>query len=349
MRSYRNLVVSILGWMLFIIPPALWGQLDLALTFTDASGNTMPYRLFIPVDNMTPGEEIPIVLFLHGAGEKGSDNTQQVASHVGGLITATQGSQFTAVLVAPQLPDQGSNRWFNTIIDNGDGTATTAFAMVLGMLEKAMADYSVDRNRQYLTGLSLGGEGTWVLAQDNPGRFAAIAPMSGRTSLFTWKVDALKEIPTWVYHGVDDTVVPFIDSVNLVTAIRNAGGQPLFSRVDGNHTIWAPIYSGGIYSDDATGYSSDLYTWMFSHTLTSPPAPVLNIQTDGTDWLIEMPSEEGVLYQLKSSQSLDDPVASWVSAALPQAGTGAVLSFLLPVADWPAAPTRFFIVQADWE
>jgi hypothetical protein len=88
---------------------------------------------------------------------------------------------------------------------------------------------------------------------------------------------------------------------------------------------------------------------MFSQTLKSPPAPVLNIQADGTDWLIEMPSEEGVRYQLKSSQSLDDPVASWGSAALPQAGTGAVLSFLLPVADWPAAPARFFIVQADWE
>lgn len=331
------------------MPSALWGQLDLSLTFTDASGNTMPYRLFIPTDHMTPGEAIPIVVFLHGAGEKGSDNTQHVDSHVGGLIAATQGSQYTSVLVAPQLPDQGGNRWFSTSINNGNGTTTTAFAMVLGMLEKAMADYNVDGNRQYLTGLSLGGEGTWVLAQENPGRFAAIAPLSGRTSLFTWKLDVLKEIPTWVYHGEDDNVVPFIDSVNLVTAIRNAGGEPLFSRVDGKHTIWAPIYDGGIYDDDATDYSADLYTWLFSHAQAAPPVPELNIEADDTDWRIEMPSQEGVLYQLKSSQSLDDPLASWVSAASPQAGTGAVLSFLLPVADWPATPTRFFIVQADWE
>ena len=276
MKSFPSITCIVMGLAVLALGSTAFGQnLDLSLTYTDANGNTMPYRMFVPQAYMTPGQDVPVVLFLHGAGEKGDNNNDQVASHVGGLISNTQGSEFTGILVAPQLPDQGSNRWFSTVINNGNGTSTTAFDMVMGMVDKAIVDYDIDVDRQYLTGLSLGGEGTWVLAQENSDRFAAIAPMSGRTTTFTWDVDALKEIPTWAFHGDSDNVVPYQDSVDIVTAIEAAGGDPLFTTVDGGHAIWSPIYDGGVYADDATGYSSDLYTWMYSQSVPEPATMTL--------------------------------------------------------------------------
>jgi predicted peptidase len=250
--------------------PAHAQNLDLSLTYTDIHGNSMPYRMFVPQAHMSPGEKVPVVLFLHGAGEKGSNNTSQVASHVNGLISTTQGSAFTGILIAPQLPDQGANRWFDTTINNGGGTPATAFDMVLGMVDDAIATRGGDAGRQYLTGLSLGGEGSWVLAQEQPDRFAALAPMSGRTSLFTWEPDTLADIPTWAFHGDSDAVVPYQDSVDLIDAIEGAGGSPRFTTIDGGHTIWAPIYDGGVYADDGGGAATDLYTWMYSYSIPEP-------------------------------------------------------------------------------
>jgi predicted peptidase len=182
------------------------------------------YLLYLPEGYGELRQMWPLVLFLHGAGERGSD-VNAVRRH-GPPKLVDQGKEFPFILVSPQCPEDES--W--------------SVPVVRALLDEVQDRYAVDSSRVYLTGLSMGGNGTWRLGTMCPERFAALAPVCG------WgdpdRVCVLKDVPVWVFHGRKDRVVPFRKSEEMVKALRACGGNVRFTAYpDAAHDSWTETYS----------------------------------------------------------------------------------------------------------
>ena len=163
-------------------------------TFKNADGTTSPYVVFVPKD-YDGTKESPVMLFLHGAGETKSDkkgSKMPVEVGIGPAIKKRE-KTFPFIVVIPQAENFG---W---------GAETKNAKRALAMLDEVMKEYKTDAKRQYLTGLSMGGMGTWSIALAQPDRFAAIAPICGRGD--TKMADKIKDLPCWCFHGDADTAV----------------------------------------------------------------------------------------------------------------------------------------------
>ncbi|WP_269539526.1 dienelactone hydrolase family protein [Cerasicoccus fimbriatus] len=196
------------------------------------------YLLYLPEGyEDDKAKEWPMMIFLHGSGERGND-LAKVARH-GPLKHVRDGKEFPMIIVAPQCPHGHS--W----------EVETLNAFYDDMIEK----YRVDPNRVYLTGLSLGGHGTWTWAANNPERFAAIAPVCGWGPDVDYQV--LSDMPIWAFHGSEDQAVKLERGQKAITAVSESGGNPEFTVYEGvGHNSWDPAYN-----NDA------LYDWMLSHSL----------------------------------------------------------------------------------
>jgi predicted peptidase len=196
----------------------------------------LEYLLALPDEyGRDKSREWPLVLFLHGSGERGSDLNKVIAH--GPPKLAAQGKQFPFILVSPQCPD--NQRW----------DAETLNALI----DDIVGRYSVDRRRVYCTGLSMGGFGTWELACAYPDRFAAIAPVCGGGEPF--RAYALKNVPAWVFHGAKDPVVDPERSQEMVKAIEKTGGTVKFTLYpEAGHDSWTATYD-----------NPELYEWMLTH------------------------------------------------------------------------------------
>lgn len=234
-------------------------------TVTDGS-NSMPYRLFRPAGHDTAGATFPLVLFLHGAGERGNNNTSQVNSHIDGLVNATQSATYASYLLAPQVPS--GQQFVNVPFNTGSYTnatapaASTSMNLTIQLVEELIQTLNVDRGRVYVTGLSMGGYGTWDIIARRPSLFAAAVPMSGGGNTDTGGL--IDQIPLWAFHGSADGTVPVAGSRNMIAAMEAAGGTPEYTELAGQgHVIWSPIYS------DVTT-SGQLYPWMYSQAIPEP-------------------------------------------------------------------------------
>jgi len=197
-----------------------------AQTFTAKDGKTLKYLFYVPEDYAKSRKPWPVVLFLHGAGERG-DDLEKVKVH-GPPRLAAQGKKLSFIGISPQCPERA---WWTSEVD-----------VLKALLDDIAAKYNVDENRVYLTGLSMGGFGTWALAIDQPTRFAAIAPICGKGD--PAKVAVLKDVPTWVFHGAKDNVVPLKESQVMVDALRAAGGNPKFTIYpEAGHDSWTETYN----------------------------------------------------------------------------------------------------------
>ena len=197
---------------------------------------SLKYLLYLPADYGRTDRRWPLLLFLHGAGERG-DNLDLVQKH-GPPKRIAAGEEFPFIVVSPQCP---RGAWW------------TPEALKI-LLDELAATYAVDADRVYVTGLSMGGFGTWALAIDQPNRFAAIAPICGMGD--TSQAERIKHIPTWVFHGAKDPVVPvkgtrkfrggdkqLHGSQDMVDAIKAAGGDPKFTLYpDAKHDSWTETY-----------------------------------------------------------------------------------------------------------
>ena len=195
------------------------------------------YLKYLPKD-YDGKTKFPLLLFLHGAGERG-DNLEKVAVH-GPPKLIKQGKQFPFIVISPQCP-KGS-RWDPDALD--------------AMLDKIIKSHAVDESRIYCTGLSMGGFGTWALGSSNPNRFAAFAPICGggvdRTAFNAFE---MWKKPVWVFHGDADKVVPLEESERMVRALKRRGGKPKFTIYKGvNHDSWTETYD-----------NPKLYEWFLSH------------------------------------------------------------------------------------
>lgn len=195
------------------------------------------YLLYLPDNYETSETDWPMILFLHGAGERGA-NLKKVKLH-GPPKRIEEGKKIPFIIVAPQCPS--NQRWSVSNLDK-----------LLGVITE---NYRVDENRIYLTGLSMGGYGTWDLAMEYPNRFAAIAPICGAGD--TSRAHVLKDMPIWVFHGAKDDIVPLQKSQDMVDALKTVGSDVKFTiyRTAG-HDSWTRTYK-----------SSALYKWFLEHSL----------------------------------------------------------------------------------
>lgn len=201
---------------------------------------TLDYLLHLPEGyDQNSDQKWPVILFLHGSGERGSD-VELVKVH-GVPYIAELDPAFPFIAISPQCPDHSD--W------NAEKDA------VMAALDEVMAGYNTDPARVYLTGLSMGGYGTWQLAAEYPGRFAAAVPVCGGGN--PKNADALKETPIWAFHGAKDDVVPLSESEDMVEAIQAAGGDVLLTVYpEANHNSWTETYD-----------NKELYDWFLEHSL----------------------------------------------------------------------------------
>ena len=212
----------------------------------DAVSGEMKYLSYLPKDYDAKGKKTwPLMLFLHGAGERGSD-VQRVAIH-GPISEVKQGKDFPFIIIAPQCPDR--KMWDNESL--------------LKLLDHAIEKYAVDTNRIYLTGLSMGGYGTWKLGLSYPEKFAAIVPICGGCNMIEVilgprdKADAFKSLPVWAFHGAKDDVVPLSESERVVDALKKYGVKEVKFTVypEAKHNSWTEAYK-----------NPELYEWMLKHS-----------------------------------------------------------------------------------
>ena len=181
-------------------------------------------------------KRFPLIIFLHGSGERGSD-IEIVKKHGPPKLIAA-GKDMPFIVVSPQCP---SNEGWS--VD-----------MLNGMYKHITKKYRVDKERVYLTGLSMGGFGTWAWAIDSPGKFAAIAPICGGGD--PKKVEAIKGMPTWVFHGGKDNAVPIQRDQEMVDALKALGSDVKFTIYpEAGHDSWTETYD-----------NPELYTWFLKHT-----------------------------------------------------------------------------------
>ncbi|MFM7108024.1 MAG: dienelactone hydrolase family protein [Planctomycetaceae bacterium] len=209
----------------------------------DGEPQVFRWRLLRPA-RVEPGVRYPVVLFLHGAGERGSDNRAQLKYLPAWLAEPALRERHPCLLVAPQC--RVDHTWVEVAWDDPRSTPqaaapTTDLAAAIAALDAVIAAEPADPDRVLLTGLSMGGYGTWDLAARMPERFAAIAPICGGGDEAT--APRFAKLPTWAFHGADDRVVPPGRSRSMIEALRAAGGTPRYSELEGvGHDSWTPAY-----------------------------------------------------------------------------------------------------------
>ena len=199
------------------------------------------YLLQLPEGYRDGNQRWPLVLFLHGLGERGK-NLELVKKH--GLAKAIeQGTRYPFIVVSPQCPD---DEWWNVLA-------------LEALLDHVAEKYRVDPDRIYVTGLSMGGYGTWALAQRHPERYAAVVPICGGGEVR--HAPELRNLPLWAFHGAKDFTVPLKRSQEMIDAIKAAGGSPqLTIYPEGGHNVWDETYA-----------KPELWTWLLAQKRGFPP------------------------------------------------------------------------------
>ena len=188
---------------------------------------TLDYLLYLPEKYDTDSTQTwPLILFLHGAGERGNDLIK-VKKHGPPALVETMPILQQFIILSPQCP---SRDWWNS-------------ASLKVLLDDISARYAVDPQRIYVTGLSMGGYGTWDVAATYPTYFAAIAPICGGGIPYRVRALAHHNVPAWVFHGLKDTAVDPDESQRLVDVLRNAGGQVTYTAYpEAGHDAWTETY-----------------------------------------------------------------------------------------------------------
>ncbi len=224
-------------------PPPTAGQTAQKFLVTQTRTLSADYLRFLPAGyDASSGKRWPLIFFLHGAGERGSD-VWKVTAHGPPKIDTTE-TNFPFIVVSPQCPD--GKIWSDDLL--------------LALLDNVETNYAVDTHRVYLTGLSMGGFGTWSLGLRHPERFAAIAPIAGGGNFITpYGVDQseLKRLPIWAFHGGQDPVVPVEETKRMVSLMKKIGVKEVKFTLypDAQHDCWTQTYT-----------NKELFTWFLQHS-----------------------------------------------------------------------------------
>lgn len=223
----------------------------IASNFLSFTYHDMPYRLYVP-ENYDSSKSYPLVLFLHGGGERGTDNEKHILANDGAVIWAAPENQakHPAFVLAPQARNVHDGGFGITRDTNNNINLSRVFefsqdlSTAYDILQKVRSEYNIDSNRLYSTGLSQGGFGTFNLNIRYPDLFAAMVPIAGGGD--PTQADKLVNKPLWAFHAVDDVVIPVSYSQNIIEAIKNAGGNTIYTEYPAelgyNHASWVPAY-----------------------------------------------------------------------------------------------------------
>jgi predicted peptidase len=247
MRSI--LFVAIVG-LYSVLPafgdePVAGSEVEQTLKVSDGS---ISYLLYLPKGYTAENDKAakwPLMLFLHGRGE--SDGPLSIVKKWGPPYFIEHGVDFHYIIASPQCPPSPKS-W-----DKAEEQA-----LLVALLDHLTNQFKVDTDRIYLTGLSMGGYGSWRLAADHPERFAAVVPICGGGK--TSDAAKLKDLPIWAWHGLADPAVPVKNSIDMVEAIKKAGGAKVrLTTLEGvHHNSWQAAYA-----------TPDLYEWLDKQSLTN--------------------------------------------------------------------------------
>jgi len=225
--------------------------------------DTLRYRILYP-ENFDTEKTYPLVLFLHGAGERGNDNEKQLTHGSSLFLNKNNRTKFPAIVIMPQCPT--NDYWAQVHVDRTNYPVqldfqfkkgpTKAMEMVLQLLKNYQKESFVNKNQTYAMGLSMGGMGTYELLARQPDRFAAAIAICGAGDP-AFVSNYAKKIPLWAFHGAHDNVVAPKHSMEMVTALLNEGAFPRLTLYDfANHNSWDPAFA-----------EPELLPWLFSNTL----------------------------------------------------------------------------------
>lgn len=204
--------------------------------------DTLPYRLLKPV---SPGsmKSYPLIIFLHGSGERGDDNEAQIKYITDMVLDERTRGKYPCYVIAPQCPK--GKLWAN--YDNAkedpmlNKESTRPMQMVVELIDKIVKEFPIDQSKIYITGISMGGYGTWDLIARYPHKFAAAVPICGGGSPKV--VSKIRNIPIWAFHGAKDDVVSPNASRIMIKALQDAGASPGYTEYpDVTHNSWSYAY-----------------------------------------------------------------------------------------------------------
>lgn len=238
--AYTVLVANLAGGVTSRIAQLSVAQ---ASVYTNALGAQLPYRLISP-PGYEPAKKYPLVLFWHGGGESGTDNLAQLTDHGQFVfLSATNQVQYPCFYLAPQIPVRPSSSNFYTYHLGFQDLA----AELLSLLQ---TQFNIDADRLYVTGLSLGGVNSWAMVARYPNLFAAAVPMSGGWVTNIAGLYPGIRLPVWNFHASDDGTIAVSYSDDAVYDLRNAGGNPIYTRYQtGRHQIWRQAYNTPVLVD----------------------------------------------------------------------------------------------------
>lgn len=214
----------------------------------------LPYRIYVPF-NYSPDKKLPLVVNLHGAGLRGSDNTKHMG-FLNTMLMAEDQQLADAIIICPQCPE--NQKWVDTDWTKGSYSVdavpeSNELKAVMELVQQIMQEYPVDENRVYAIGFSMGGYGTWDLLMRHSDVFAAGIPMCGAGD--PSKAEQLKTMPVWAIHGGKDPTVPVKGSQDMAQALENAGAANVHytELPDNEHDVWNYTYQ-----------NAEIFTWLFS-------------------------------------------------------------------------------------
>jgi predicted peptidase len=219
-------------------------------SYRSSTGELMQYRLFAPADYVA-SQKYPIVLWLHGAAGRGSNNVSQLAggNFAGSHLWTTPENQakYHAFVLAPQV--DATKGWARPHTN----TPPVAIRLALEILDRVEQNYSIDRVREYVVGQSMGGEGVWAALSIAPTRFAAAIALCGYGDAYM--IPRVAKVPVWIFQGAEDPLVPVSRAREWVAELQNAGGTPKYTEYPSiGHNAW-----------DVAFKEPELAVWLFSN------------------------------------------------------------------------------------
>lgn len=210
-----------------------------ARSYRSPTGEKMLYRLFVP-PGYDPAKKYPLVLWLHNAMARGSDNLLQIsASNFLGTHTWTtpeNQARFPAFALAPQVSD--TKMWARPHAN----TPPVSIRLALEILDAVEKEYAIDLDRVYVAGQSMGGEGAWMTLAVAPGRFAAAVVLCGYSD--PWVIERVAKVPVWIFQGEADDITTVEHAREWVVALRQAGGSPKYTEYPGvGHYVWEKAFT----------------------------------------------------------------------------------------------------------
>ena len=252
--------------------------------FRNANGAMLPYRLLVPATT-APEKKYPLVLFLHGAGERGDNNAAQLQHGCKLYLEPANREKFPCYVIAPQCP--ANKQWVDMPWGGDRGTQpaqpSAPMQLVLELLDALPKELAIDTQRVYVTGLSMGGYGTWDLVTRFPERFAAGAPVCGGGDEAV--APRAVKVPIWAFHSDDDGAVKVTRTRNMIAAIRAAGGAPKYFEYFGlGHGSWGKAYS-----------EPEFLPWLFAQRLGQPDTVKLTTAPPTLPALAKIPDTDDAL------------------------------------------------------